>query len=103
MDATLPPLRLQGILILNYIDYLLILAQSQEMVALQEEYAFSVSESYFSRSCMGLGHDAGTIVSCTHSVNSGSSNHNQARPAHHCENVSGTVRAYGSCIQHHTF
>jgi len=33
MYAALPPLRLKGIIILNYMDYLLISAQSQEMVA----------------------------------------------------------------------
>lgn len=39
MDSALAPLRLQGMLILNYIDNLLILAQSQEMVARHQDAA----------------------------------------------------------------
>lgn len=45
----------------------------------------------------------GTVVSRMYQINSGSSDQNQARPVHHCETVSETVRAHGSSVQCDTF
>ncbi len=79
VDATLAPLQLQGIHILNYIDDWLIITRSEQMTVRhrdavlahlkvlerQEKCAFSDSEDHLSGQCVGFAHDAGLYDTCS--------------------------------------
>ncbi len=107
VDAALAPLRLQGIRILNYINDLLILAQSEqavrhrdvvlahmkELVKCQKSSVFSTTENHLSRRGVGFDHDAGTSVSCLDRVDPHCSSESPRRPVTHCKAVSETERS----------
>ncbi|KAG1924652.1 hypothetical protein F2P79_026026, partial [Pimephales promelas] len=51
----------------------------------------------------GVGHDAGTAVSCSDGVYPDHSVQDEARPGHHCQTLSESVGSHGSSVQHDTF